>query len=96
MSDQPTPTIPPDYLQEQIELLKVLNQYQKALLDSQEISIKSRADWLKLAIEEQRKQTSYLKIISIAAIIYIILFILGACIIVFNLPEIFSIFSIIP
>jgi hypothetical protein len=96
MSDQPSPTMPPDFLQEQIELLKVVNEYQKAILDSQEINIKTRADWLQLIIEEQRKQTSHLKIISIAATIYIILFILGACIIVSNLPEIFSIISKIP
>jgi hypothetical protein len=80
MSDQPMPAKTPDeLLQEQIDLLKVNNKYQNSIFESQLKAIEIQSDWQKLIIEEQRKQTSHLKTISLAATIYIILVILGVC-----------------
>jgi hypothetical protein len=85
MSDQPMPAKTPDeLLQEQIELLKVTNTYQNSIFESQLKAIEIQADWQKLIIEEQRKQTSLLKTISLAATIFIILVIVIVCIWFYN------------
>lgn len=78
--------MPNELLQEQIELMKVANTYQNSILESQLKNIEIQVEWLKLVIEEQRRQTSDLKNISLAATIFIlaaivsvIFAILGAC-----------------